>query len=57
MGVRLDHGGVEVIKGGEGWQSHGPAPDTTGFIYMLAGDRGASNTEPDAKGAPALSRS
>ena len=57
MGVRLDHGGVEVTKGGEGWQSHGPAPDTTGFIYMLAGDTGASNTEPDAKGAPALSRS
>jgi hypothetical protein len=32
------------------WQSHGTPPDTTGFIYMLAGDTGASNTDPDAKG-------
>jgi hypothetical protein len=28
------------------WQSHGPATDKTGFIYMLAGDTGASNTDP-----------
>jgi hypothetical protein len=29
-------------------QSHGPAPTKTGFIYMLAGDTGASNTDPYA---------
>ena len=28
------------------WQSHGPATEKTGFIYMLAGDTGASNTDP-----------
>lgn len=28
------------------WQSHAAAPDKTGFIYMLAGDTGASNTDP-----------
>ena len=27
------------------WQTHGTAPDKTGFIYMLAGDTGASNTD------------
>jgi len=32
------------------WQSHGPATDKTGFIYMLAGDTGASNTDPYATG-------
>lgn len=31
------------------WQTHGPAPTSTGFIYMLAGDTGASNTDPYAK--------
>src|ERR1700687_2714017 len=30
------------------WQSHAPAPDKTGFMYMLAGDNGASNTDPYA---------
>jgi hypothetical protein len=28
------------------WQTHGAAPDKTGFVYMLAGDTGASNTTP-----------
>jgi hypothetical protein len=28
------------------WQSHGQATDKTGFVYMLAGDTGASNTDP-----------
>jgi hypothetical protein len=28
------------------WATHGPATDKTGFIYMLAGDTGASNTDP-----------
>ena len=32
------------------WQTHGPPTDKTGFIYMLAGDEGASNTDPWAKG-------
>jgi hypothetical protein len=31
------------------YTTHGPAPDKTGFIYMLAGDTGASNTDPYAK--------
>jgi len=31
------------------WATHGPATDKTGFIYMLAGDTGASNTDPWAK--------
>ena len=35
------------------WQTHGPAPTSTGFIYMLAGDTGASNTDPYAKGQTA----
>jgi hypothetical protein len=29
-------------------QAHGAPTDKTGFIYMLAGDTGASNTDPDA---------
>ena len=32
------------------WQTHGPATDKTGFMYMLAGDTGASNTDPYASG-------
>jgi hypothetical protein len=35
------------------WQTHGPATDKTGFIYMLAGDTGASNTDPYATGQTA----
>jgi hypothetical protein len=33
--------------------THGPVPDKTGFGYMLAGDKGSSNTDPyaDAKTA------
>ena len=35
------------------WQTHAPPTDKTGFIYMLAGDTGASNTDPYAtKAAP-----
>jgi hypothetical protein len=33
---------------GHAWASHGPAPEKIGFIYMLAGDTGASNTDPYA---------
>jgi hypothetical protein len=32
----------------QAWQSHGPAPQKLGFIYMLNGDTGASNTDPYA---------
>jgi len=35
------------------WQTHGPAPEKLGFIYMLNGDTGASNTDPYAKGETA----
>ena len=28
------------------WATKGPVPDKTGFIYMLAGDTGGSNTDP-----------
>jgi hypothetical protein len=35
------------------WQTHGAPTDKTGFIYMLAGDDGASNTDPWAKGKTA----
>lgn len=31
--------------------THGTPPSTTGFIYMLAGDSGASNTDPYASAA------
>ena len=31
------------------YQTDGPATNKTGFIYMLAGDTGASNTDPWAK--------
>jgi hypothetical protein len=30
------------------WQTHAPATEKNGFIYMLAGDTGASNTDPYA---------
>jgi hypothetical protein len=32
----------------QAWQSKGPAPQKLGFIYMLNGDNGASNTDPYA---------
>jgi hypothetical protein len=28
------------------WQTHSPPPDKVGFIYMLDGDNGGSNTDP-----------
>jgi hypothetical protein len=30
----------------EAWQSHAIPPDKLGFIYMLSGDTGASNSDP-----------
>jgi hypothetical protein len=35
-----------AIAWAQAWQSKGPPTDKTGFIYMLAGDTGASNTDP-----------
>jgi hypothetical protein len=40
-----DKGAMEWV---EAWQSKGPAPQRLGFIYMLRGDNGASNTDPYA---------
>jgi hypothetical protein len=40
-----DAGGMEWV---EAWSSKGPAPQKLGFIYMLDGDEGASNTDPFA---------
>jgi hypothetical protein len=34
------------------WMTHATPPDSVGFVYMLAGDNGASNTDPYAT-APA----
>src|SRR4051794_8604125 len=39
---------TNAMEWAHAWQSHGPATDKTGFIYMLAGDTGASNTDPFA---------
>ena len=39
---------ANALEWGHAWASHGPAPEKTGFIYMLAGDTGASNTDPYA---------
>lgn len=33
---------------GEAWQKKAPPPQKLGFIYMLRGDNGASNTDPYA---------
>ncbi|MBV8504952.1 MAG: hypothetical protein JOZ11_03975 [Alphaproteobacteria bacterium] len=35
-----------AMEWAEAWQKHVPPPDKIGFIYMLAGDTGASNTDP-----------
>jgi hypothetical protein len=35
-----------AMEWADAWQSHGPPTSKTGFIYMLAGDTGASNTDP-----------
>ena len=42
-----------AMEWAQAWQSKGPAPQKIGFIYMLSGDNGASNTDPYAtKEAP-----
>ena len=38
-----------AIEWAKAWQEKGPAPQKTGFIYMLKGDAGTSNTDPYAK--------
>ena len=35
-----------AMEWAEAWQKHVPPPDKLGFMYMLAGDTGASNTDP-----------
>jgi hypothetical protein len=35
------------------WMTHAAPPDKVGFVYMLAGDNGASNTDPYATAAAA----
>jgi len=55
----MDPGGAPMcadkaaMEWAEAWQAKGPAPQKLGFIYMLRGDNGASNTDPYAtKPAP-----
>jgi hypothetical protein len=45
-----DEGGMEW---GKAYMSNGAAPQKLGFIYMLRGDNGASNTDPYATGETA----
>ena len=51
----MDPGGAPMcadkaaMEWAQAWQSHGAAPQKLGFIYMLNGDTGASNTDPYAK--------
>jgi hypothetical protein len=35
-----------AMEWAKAWQTHAPPPDKVGFIYMLNGDNGASNTDP-----------
>jgi len=35
--------GMEWVQA---WQAHTPPPDQLGFVYMLGGDSGSSNTDP-----------
>jgi hypothetical protein len=50
----MDPGGAPMcmdpnaMEWGHAWMTHGPASEKTGFMYMLAGDTGASNTDPYA---------
>jgi hypothetical protein len=36
------------LEWGKAWQAKGPPPQKLGFIYMLRGDNGVSNTDPYA---------
>ena len=50
----MDPGGAPMcadaaaMEWAQAWQTHGPAPQKLGFMYMLNGDTGASNTDPYA---------
>jgi hypothetical protein len=50
----MDPGGAPMcadkaaMEWAQAWQEKGPAPQKLGFIYMLNGDNGASNTDPYA---------
>ena len=50
----MDPGGAPMcadeaaMEWAKAWKSKGPAPQKLGFIYMLNGDNGASNTDPYA---------
>jgi hypothetical protein len=46
-------GDKNAMEWAHAWQSHGQVPASTGFMYMLAGDTGASNTDPYATGKTA----
>ena len=35
-----------AMEWAKAWQTHAPPPDKVGFIYMLHGDNGGSNTDP-----------
>jgi hypothetical protein len=37
-----------AMEWAKAWQTHAPPPDKVGFIYMLNGDNGASNSDPRA---------
>jgi hypothetical protein len=37
-----------AMEWAKAWKSKGPAPQRLGFIYMLNGDNGTSNTDPFA---------
>jgi hypothetical protein len=55
----MDPGGAPMcadasaMEWAQAWQTHGAAPQKLGFIYMLHGDTGASNTDPYASGQTA----
>jgi hypothetical protein len=50
----MDPGGApmcadeDAMEWAKAWKSNGPAPQKLGFIYMLNGDNGTSNTDPYA---------
>jgi hypothetical protein len=50
----MDPGGAPMcadeagMEWGKAWMDKGPAPQKLGFIYMLKGDQGTSNTDPYA---------
>ena len=41
-------GDAAAMEWANAWMTHAPPPDKVGFMYMLAGDIGASNTDPYA---------